>query len=165
MRSTLPNAKNAAAHVRWLLLGSLALNLLFVGAAGAVALRYSSAVPLETVIRLNHTAADRLDRLAASLPSADAQIMRAELRSDVQEVAAARADVRLTQEDLRNTLRADPFDPEAMRTAMAQSRVAHEKFEMILQHVIASAAAKMSVVGRNKLADWQPAQNNKTVRD
>ena len=31
------------AHLRWLLLGSLALNLIFVGAAGAVAFRYSSA--------------------------------------------------------------------------------------------------------------------------
>ncbi len=41
MRSTLPNTKSATAYVRWLLLGSLALNLLFVGAAGAVALRYS----------------------------------------------------------------------------------------------------------------------------
>jgi uncharacterized membrane protein len=165
MRSTLPNTKGAAAYVRWLLLGSLALNLLFVGAAGAVALRYSSAVPLTDVARLNHGPDDRLERLVASLPPADAAVVRAEFRSDAQEVAAARADVRLSQEDLRNSLRADPFDSEAMRTAMAQSRAAHDKLELVLQHVIATAAGKMSVVGRNKLADWQPAPNNKTSRN
>jgi hypothetical protein len=53
----------------------------------------------------------------------------------------------------------------AVRAAMAQDRVAHEKFELVLHDVIASAAAKMSVVGRNKLADWQPARRRKTDRD
>jgi hypothetical protein len=48
---------------------------------------------------------------------------------------------------------------------MAQSRAAHEKFELVLQHVVASAAGKMSVVGRNKLADWQPAQNSTPRHD
>jgi hypothetical protein len=52
-----------------------------------------------------------------------------------------------------------------MRTAMAQSRAAHDKLELVLQRVIATAAGKMSVVGRNKLADWQPAPNNKTSRN
>jgi uncharacterized membrane protein len=165
MMSTLSKTIGAAAYARWLLLGSLALNLLFVGAAGAVAFRYSGSVPLTTVARLNRGAADRLDQLAATLPPADAQIMRAELQADAEDIAAARADVRLSQEDLRNSLRADPFDAEAMRAAMAQDRAAHEKFELVLHDVIASAAAKMSVVGRNKLADWQPARRRKTVRD
>ena len=92
--------------------------------------------------------------IAASLPPADANIMRTELRTEAEKVpAAAQADLRLSQEEVRNSLRADPFDPDAMRTAMADNRAAHENFEQVLHDMIASAAAKMSVVGRNKLAD------------
>ena len=46
--SVLPQDRDGT-RVHWLLLGSLALNLFFVGAAGAVAYRYSSPVPLTTV--------------------------------------------------------------------------------------------------------------------
>jgi hypothetical protein len=49
-----------------------------------------------------------------------------------------------------------------MRTAMAVSRAARENFDLVLHDVIASAAAKMSVVGRNKLADW-PARREDTA--
>ncbi len=50
--------------MHWLLLGSLALNLFFVGAAGAVAFRYSSPVPLTTVARIDHNLVGRLNRVA-----------------------------------------------------------------------------------------------------
>ena len=46
--SILPGS-DGGGRLRWLLLGSVALNLLFVGAAGAVAFRYSSPVPLTSV--------------------------------------------------------------------------------------------------------------------
>jgi uncharacterized membrane protein len=144
-------------RVHWLFLGSLALNLFFVGAAGAVAFRYSSSVPLATVARIDHSLAGRLNRIAASLPSADAQIMLSQLRTDAEQVASAQADLRLSQEDVRKSLRAEPFDADAMRAAMAQNRAAHDNFDQILHDMIAAAAAKMSVVGRTKLADW-PAE-------
>jgi uncharacterized membrane protein len=160
--SILPNT-DLAGRVRWLLLGSLALNLFFVGAAGAVAFRYTSPVPLVHVARMNHKSGDWLNRVTATLPSFDAQVMRSELDADAQKVVAARANLRLSQEDLRNSLRADPFNPEAVRTAMAERRAARENFDLILHDMIAAAASKMSVVGRNKLADWPPAGEN-TVR-
>ena len=90
-----------SAHLRWLLLGSIGLNLAFMGAAGAVAFRYSSPVPLRTVARIDHSLAGRLDRIAASLPAADAQVMHAQLRQDAETVAAAQADLRLSQEAVR----------------------------------------------------------------
>jgi uncharacterized membrane protein len=154
--SLLPRTQGAN---RWLLPVSLALNLFFVGAAGAVAFRYSSTVPLANVTRIEHSASDRLDRLADSLPAMDAQVMRAELRADRQKVAGAQADLRLSQDALRNALRAQPFDAEAMRTAMAQVQESHDNYDLVLHDVIAAAAVKMSVVGRNKLADWS------TIRD
>ena len=99
--------------------------------------------------------AGRLDRIAANLPPADAELLRAQLRDEAVKVAAAQADLRLAQEDVRNSLRAQPFDADAMRTAMAQSRTAHDNFDQVLHDTIAAAAAKMSVVGRTKLADWR----------
>lgn len=161
MTSLLPPIEGAA-RVRWLLLGSLALNLFFVGAAGAVALRYSSSVPLSTVARIDHDAAERLNRLATTLPSTDATMMRTELRVDAVQIAAAQADLRLSQEKFRDSLRAEPFDLGAMRLALAQVQTARDKFDLVLHNVIAAAAAKMSVVGRNKLADW-PASRARIV--
>jgi len=149
---------DSAVRLRWLLLASLALNLFLVGAAGAVAFRYSSPVPLATIARIDRGAANRLDRIMASLPSNDAKVMRAEFDADAKEFATAQADLRLSQEEVRNSLRAEPFDLSTMRNAMAASRAARENFELVLNNVIAAAASRMSVVGRNKLADW-PTQN------
>ena len=152
--SLMPNM-DGGVRVRWLLLGSLTLNLFFVGAAGAVAIRYSGPEPLATVARIDHSAAGRLDRIAAILPPADAQILRAQLRGDAVKVAAAQADVRLSEEDVRKSLRAQPFDAQAMRQAMARNRTARDNFDQALHDTIAEAATKMSVVGRTKLADWR----------
>jgi uncharacterized membrane protein len=157
--SILPRT-DGGAHLRWLLLGSLALNLLFVGAAGAVAFRYSSPVPLTTVARIDHGLVGRLDRVAATLPPADADIMRAQLRDDAVTIASAQADLRLSQDDVRKSLRAQPFDPDAMRSAMAANRAAHENFDQVIHDMIATAVGKMSVVGRTKLAEWPAEREN-----
>jgi uncharacterized membrane protein len=50
-------------------------------------------------------------------------------------------------------LRAEPFDVDAMRSAMATNRAAHDNFDLVVHDTIAAAAAKMSLVGRTKLAD------------
>ena len=71
--SVLPKMEGGA-RMRWLLLGSLALNLFFVGAAGAVAFRYTSPVPLATVARIDRSLPSRFDRIATSLPPADAAV-------------------------------------------------------------------------------------------
>jgi uncharacterized membrane protein len=159
VQSVLPKTASGP-HTRWLLLGSLALNLIFVGAAGAVALRYSSPVPLATVARIDHSLVGRFNRIASTLPASDAQIMRAQLSSEARKVASAQADLRLSQDDLRKSLRAEPFDPEAMRTAMAENRTARETFDQVLHEMIAAAASQMSVVGRTKLAEWPAERDN-----
>jgi uncharacterized membrane protein len=159
MMSILPKMEGGV-RMRWLLLGSLALNLFFVGAAGAVAFRYTSPVPLATVARIDHSLPSRFDRIATSLPPADAAVMRAQLHDDAEKVATAQADLRLSQEDVRKSLRTEPFDSDAVRTAMAENRAARDNFDQVLHTMIASAAAKMSVVGRSKLADWPAEREN-----
>jgi uncharacterized membrane protein len=152
--------RSEGARLRWLLLGSLALNLFFVGAAGAVAFRYSSPVPLATVSHIDHSLAGRLDHVASSLPPEDADLLRAQLRVEAVKVAAAQADLRLSQETVRNSLRAAPFDADAMRAAMAENRIARQNFDQVLHDTIAAAAAKMSDVGRAKLAEWPAERDN-----
>jgi uncharacterized membrane protein len=159
VQSVLPKTENGQ-RTHWLLLGSLALNLIFVGAVGAVALRYSSPVPLATVARIDHGLVSRFNRIAAVLPAPDAQIMRAQLNSEAQKVASAQADLRLSQDDLRKSLRAEPFDADAMRAAMAENRTARENFDEVLHEMIAAAAAQMSIVGRTKLAEWPAEREN-----
>ncbi len=158
--SLLPSTEGGP-HWRWLLLGSLALNLLFVGAAGAVAIRLSGPVPLAPVARIDHSLTGRLDRIAAKLPPADAEVLRAQLRGEAVKVATAETDLRLAQEEVRKTLRAQPFDAAAMRAALAASRVAHDSFDQVLHDTIAAAAAKMSVAGRTTLADWRTAHQDR----
>jgi uncharacterized membrane protein len=143
-------------RTRWLLLGSLTLNLIFAGAAGVSVIRHSAAVPLEPVTHMSRGAENRLDRIATTLPEPDARIMRSFIRAGAAKVVAAQANLRLSQEDLRTSLRAEPFNPAAVRAAMAETSAARDSYDQVLQDVIAAAAAKMSPVGRSKLADWPP---------
>jgi uncharacterized membrane protein len=157
--SLLPKIENAV-RGRWLLPVSLALNICFVGAAGAVAYRSAGEVPLSAVSRIDHSATDRLNHLAAELPLTDAQVMRSEISADEIKVAAAQADLRLSQEEVRNRLRAEPFDVSAMRTAMQQVQVARENYHLVLHEVIEAAVPKMSVLGRTKLANLSALPGN-----
>jgi uncharacterized membrane protein len=143
-------------RTRWLLLGSLTLNLIFAGAAAVSLTRHSGAVALEPVVHMSRPAENRLDRMATTLPEPDAQIMRAFMRAQAAKVVAAQANLRVSQDDLRTSLRAQPFDPAAVRAAMAETSAARDNYDQVLQDVIASAAAKMSPQGRSKLADWPP---------
>jgi uncharacterized membrane protein len=153
-----------AARVHHLLLGSLTLNLVLVGAAGAVAYQHSSApVALKPVAGIKRGIENHLDRIAASLPAADATIMRAVLRTDSVKLAAAETEVRLSEEAVRNSLRADPFDPAAVRTAMAETNQARDHYFQLIHEAVATATAKMSPIGRRALADWPTRRDHVVI--
>jgi uncharacterized membrane protein len=141
---------------RWLLLISLGLNLFLVGAAGAFALRHYLAQPAAGAAPVDRSVAARIERLAATLPASDGDILRGEYRATAPTVDGARDAYRRAQDQVRQTLRTEPFQPAAMRAAMSETRSARQAFDQLLQDVIASAAAKMSPAGRNKLAEWPP---------
>jgi uncharacterized membrane protein len=143
---------------RWILLVSLGLNLFLVGAGGAWAARHYFAPPAQTTPWFDRSVAARIERLAATLPPADGDILRASYRANATAVAGARDLYRRAQDETRGILRSEPFDAEAMRAAMGRTRVARQGFDQLLQDVIAAAAARMTPAGRNKLADWPPTQ-------
>jgi uncharacterized membrane protein len=99
---------------RWLLLGSLALNLFFVGIAIAMAVRAPAPSYWDRNVFV------RVERLAATLPPADADILRGEINANRAAIADAQTAYHTAQDHIRNVLRQEPFDVEALRAAMAK---------------------------------------------
>jgi uncharacterized membrane protein len=140
---------------RVVLFVSLALNLFFLGALGATAVRQLWLQP-PAAIEPSRSAAERIDRLAATLTAADAEKLRAEFRSRERTLEAAHSAYRRAQDAVRAALRTEPFDVAVLRSAMADTRAARQALDLALHEVISTAAAQMSPAGRNSLADWSP---------
>jgi len=144
-------------RARWLLLISLGLNLFLVGAVGAFAVRYYVADRAASTAPVDRSVAARFERLAATLPGSDGDVLRGEYRAASASVESQRDAYRAAQDRVRQTLRSEPFQPEAMRAAMRETRGARQALDQVLQDILAAAAAKMTPAGRDKLADWPPA--------
>jgi len=136
---------------RWLLLGSLALNLFFIGVVAALAIR--SPAPA-----WDRDAFVRVERIASSLPPADAEILRGRIQASRADIEAAQTKHRAAQDIIREALRAQPFDADALRAAMANTRAARQAFDQTIQAMFAGSAAQMSQAGREALADWPPGR-------
>src|SRR5262249_4349604 len=132
---------------RWLLLGSLALNLFFVGVAIAMAVRAPAPSYWDRNVFV------RAERLAATLPPGDAQILRSEIDASRSTIADNQLAYHKAQDSIHESLRQEPFDVEAMRAAMAKTRAARQAFDSSIQGVFAVIAAKISPAGRRALAD------------
>lgn len=135
---------------RWLLLGSLALNLFFIGLAIAMAVR----PPPPSLWDRNVFV--RTERLAASLPPADGAILRATIDAERTELDAAQSHYRASQDAVRGFIRTEPFDGNKVRAAMTQTRAARQTFDEVLERVFANATEKMSPAGRKAVAEWPP---------
>ncbi len=152
--STLQLSPSAIANSpsRWLLLGSLALNLFFVGIAVAMAVRAPSPPPWDRNVFV------RVDRLAASLPPADGDLLRGQIKAGTAAIEDTQARYRTAQDGIRSMLRQEPFDTAALQAAMAATRAARQNFDQTIQGVFAHAASQMSPAGRRALADWPPGR-------
>ena len=149
-------AMSRASGSRWLLLGSLALNLFFVGVALAMAIR-APAPP-----RWDPDVFVRVDRLSAALPADDAARLRAAMASRHDAIATAQSDYHNARDQIRASFRGEPFDAAAMRAAMAKTRAARQNFDRVVQGVFADLVPQLSSTARHTLADWRanrrPAQ-------
>jgi uncharacterized membrane protein len=135
---------------RWLLLGSLALNLFFVGVAAAMAIR----APAPSA-RWDANVFVRVERLAANLPPADADILRGAMQANHDAIDGAQTGYQQARESVRATLREDVFKADDMRAAMVKTRAARQNYDQVIQGVFADAVAKMSPAARHAIADWR----------
>ena len=137
---------------RWLLLGSLALNLFFVGVAIAMAVRAPAPSYWDRNVFV------RVERLAATLPPADADILRGQINANRAAIEDTQTAYHKAQDYIHEVLRQEPFDVEAMRAAMAKTRTARQAFDQTIQDVFAGIAATISPEGRQALANWPPGR-------
>ncbi|HZL31790.1 MAG TPA: periplasmic heavy metal sensor [Pseudolabrys sp.] len=137
---------------RWLLLGSLALNLFFIGIALAMTVRAPAPPTWDRDVFV------RTERLAATLPPTDADLLRGDINANRATIESLQNKYYGAREAIRDTLRQEPFSTNAMRAAMAETRAARQAFDLVIQGVFAGSAAKMSPAGRRALADWPPGK-------
>jgi uncharacterized membrane protein len=140
----------AQAGSRWLLLGSLALNLFFIGVAVAMIIRAPAPPP-----KWDPNVFVRVEQLAQTLPPADADILRGAFQANHDRIEAAQSAYHDARSDIRETLRQDPFKVDAMRAAMAKTRAARQAFDQVIQGVFADAAPELSAAARRTVADWR----------
>jgi uncharacterized membrane protein len=145
---------------RWLLIGSLALNLFFIGTVGALALRHYVMPAQPAATERPRTAAARIERMAAPLPPADAEKLRATFRARAAEAEDARTALNRAFERIQAALRKEPYDPAQLRTALAEVRAMRPAYELVMQEIYLAAAGVMSAEGRARLADWPPPRQN-----
>ena len=143
---------------RWLLLGSLALNLFFVGVAVAMAIRAPAPPTWDRNVFV------RVEHVADTLPPADADQLRGQINANRQLIEDSQTQYHSAQDQIRVTLRDEPFDVEAMRAAMAKTRAARQAFDQVIQGVFAFSASQMSPAGRSALADWPPSRKDTSAR-
>lgn len=134
---------------RWLLLGSLALNLFFIGAAIAMAIRAPEARRWDPDVFV------RVERISDALPAADAALVRSAMAANRDAIATAQANYHAARDQIRASFRTDPFDVDAMRAAMVKTRAARQNFDQTIQGVFADLAPRLSSTARHTLADWR----------
>jgi uncharacterized membrane protein len=138
---------------RWLLLSSLALNLFFIGIAGALLLQGFGSDTFAPRAVYDRSVAGRIERVAAVLPPEDADRLRKAYKERQSDIDGARAAYRDKQEAVRAALRAQPFNLETLKTAMAEMRTARQAFDLSIHGFFAQQASEMSEAGRQALAN------------
>jgi uncharacterized membrane protein len=137
---------------------SVALNLFFIAIAGTWLARSYFAPPPVVTVTIDRSAGARIERIARTLPPADAAIMRAAYRDNAAKLDASRAEVDKAVAEIKQSFRAEPFDREHTMRAMADARIKHSHFIELLHEEIALAASKMSPAGRARLAEYSSAR-------
>lgn len=157
MTMSLAPAAMTRGSSRWLLLGSLALNLFFIGIAIALAVRPA---PAPAPTSWDPDVFVRMERIAGTLPPDDDAILRAQINVDRSGLSAAQSAWQGDREAIRAVLRQEPFDATALRAAMTRTRADRQAYDQILQNLFAQAASKMSREGRLALANWPPKRKS-----
>lgn len=134
---------------RWGLPASFALNLFLAGMVASRLLAPDFPPPPPPPERM-------VEEIAATLPVADAAILRQVFAAHAAALEEGHRQRRRTPERVRAVLAADPFDVAALRAAFAEGRDAFAALDRALEAAVVEAAEQMSSDGRHRLAEWVP---------
>lgn len=95
-------------------------------------------------------------RMIDDLPPADAAILNEHFGSDVEKLKEMGKSLRDRIDRLRALVKADPFDPAALRTEMEKAMADRDAFERSQMESVIEALGKLSPEGRKKLAEMPP---------
>ncbi|MGE4481915.1 periplasmic heavy metal sensor [Acidocella sp.] len=139
--------------MRWLLAGSLLLNLLLLGFGGTVAWR------------LRHGAVGLVEgAMIRPLHGQDKRIMRQAFLQARPEARAAQARMRAAHLAVDTALRAEPFDPAALQTALTSWRLATDAFLASFEAPLLRGAGAVSPQGRRGMAALGDKQARRAAR-
>jgi uncharacterized membrane protein len=94
-------------------------------------------------------------RMMDDLPEADARILKDHFGSDMQNFADKANSFRERIDRLRDLMRADPFDPVALRAALEDAAVERQGIEKAQTDSIIEVLGKLSPEGRRRLAEMR----------
>lgn len=141
--------KPPANRLRRVLIASLAINLLLVGAA------------LGAIWRARHHGfpgfGNNLGMMGfvRQLPGDRQPVIRDQLITERQALRPLRREVRETWNAANAELAAEPFDKDKLQAAMAKSRAAAAKFDEAMSTALVSIAQKLSPDERRVLKEWR----------
>lgn len=141
---------------RWLLFGSLALNLFLIGflAVGAVHHHRGDESPPRMLRAMIDYMADRDDgwRLKHHLSDPDIAAMDAMKRDHGARMAAATTETRAARHAIRDLIGSGERDPEVLRPAFERVKTSRQEFHDALAAILLDAATRLSDEGYTDLA-------------
>lgn len=144
---------------RWTLPVSLLLNVFLIGVIATLAFtafthdappsgrRHGPPNPMRLV-----------ERMAETLPSADAAILKEAFARRAAEIQRSQEGMEAMPSRLRAATGAEPFQLDALATAFADGKAARDGLDDAIASAVLDAVSRMSPEGRHKLATWEPAK-------
>ena len=140
---------------RWMkiaLFGSLALNLIVVGATAGFAWRHHGI--LQAANAPQHLSPSLLS-YASTLPPERHKELSARTEEQRQNVRPLRRQLREAREDVVNALVTEPFEKERYDAAQSRLLIADEKAREAVHQLYAAIAVNMTLEERRGFADWR----------
>lgn len=99
-----------------------------------------------------------MHRMMDDLPEADAKILKEHFGSDMEKMMDKAKSFRDRIDRLRDLMRADPFDPVALRTELESAAADRQTMEKAQTDRIIEVLGKLSPEGRRRLAEMRPSR-------
>jgi uncharacterized membrane protein len=134
---------------RWILAGSLALNLFLIGVIASPLFRNPLPPLLPGPERM-------IDRFARNMPEEDAVKLRAMRDENKASFDSERAEFRKAIRELREVLSEEKLDMEKLNQALDKADTAGNKIHREMADIIRKVAPSLSLEGRRHLFDMGP---------